>query len=281
MRTLEYRLPTPLEVRQRIEAVGDTIHPTENRRVARDVDEYQLQVAMKYQYLVAGRVSEIAGKYQPGTDLAYPVYINGKECLLLPVKTAKRKTEEGWSLRGPAVPFDKRYEPWAEELWGYLQDNKEPFRFAEKDSSSKRILEAAITHTFQGLHWLLKPTSKRGSKWVPFKSHSLRRCRTLMLQVFHKFEPFDLLFYGGWEDEDMAKTPSGMSHYLYVELDQSPYGLLMLLMQAENFIDKLMVPFNEIHDRIFEKHIIWDRVSPAWREYFNANYSTVRLNEGS
>lgn len=34
-----YRLPTPLEVRQRIEQVGDTIHPTENRRVAKDIDD--------------------------------------------------------------------------------------------------------------------------------------------------------------------------------------------------------------------------------------------------
>ena len=83
------RLPTPLEVRQKIEAVGDTIHPTENRRVAKDVDEYQLQMAMKYEYIVAGRVAEIAGKYQPETDLAYPVYINGIESLLIPVKTAK------------------------------------------------------------------------------------------------------------------------------------------------------------------------------------------------
>jgi len=257
---MTYRLPTPLEVRQQIEKVGSKIHPTDNRRVAKDVDEYQLQMAMKYQYLVAGRVSETAGKYQPGTELAYPVYINGEECLLLPVKTAKRKTEEGWSLRGPSIPFNPDFEPWAEELWEYLQDNRDPFRFAEKDSTSKRILEAAITHTFDGFRWLLKPTSSRGSKWVDFKSHSLRRCRTLMLQVFHKFQPFDLLFYGGWEDEDMAKTPSGMSHYLYVELDQSPYSLVMLIQQAENYIDKLMVPFNEIHDQSFERYLIKERL---------------------
>jgi len=250
------KLPTPLEVRQRIEQVGDTVHPTENRRVAKDVDEYQLQMAMKYQYIVAGRVSEIAGKYQPGTNLAYPVYIDGVESVLFPVKTAKRKTEEGWSLRGPAVPLDKRYEPWAEELWEYLQDNEEPFRFAEKDSSSKRILEAAITYTFNGLHWLLKPTSDRGSKWVSFKSHSLRRCRTVTLSVFYKLTPYELLFYGGWEDKDMAKIPSGESHYLYVEIDESPYALLMILRQAENFIRKLCVPFDEIHDMTFSNFLI-------------------------
>lgn len=260
------RLPTPLEVRQKIEAVGDTIHPTENRRVAKDVDEYQLQMAMKYEYIVAGRVAEIAGKYQPETDLAYPVYINDIESLLIPVKTAKRKTEEGWSLRGPAIPFNKKFEPWTEELWDYLQDNQDPFRFAEKDSSSKRILEAAIEYAFEGTHWLLKPTSDRGSKWTRFKSHSLRRCRTLMLQVFHKFLPFDLLFYGGWEDASMAKIPSGMAHYLYVEMDKSPYSLLMLLMQAENFIEKLCKPFNEVHDMRFGKHIVWERYAEDRRD---------------
>jgi len=261
-----YCLPTPIEVRQRIEAVGDTIHPTENRRVAKDVDEYQLQMAMKYQYLVAGRVSEIAGKYQPGTNLGYPVYIDGVESLLLPVKTAKRKTDTGWSLRGPSVPFNKQYEPWAEELWEYLQDNEEPFRFAEKDSSSKRILEAAITYTFDGMYWNLKPTSDRGSKWVPFKSHSLRRCRTLMLRIFHNLTPWELLFYGGWEDEDMTKEPSGMSHYLYLEIDESDYTLLMLLMQATHFIHKLCIPFKKIHGTRFEQFLIKDRV----REYEGA-----------
>lgn len=254
------RLPTPLEVRRRIEQVGDSIHPTEDKRVAKDVDEYQLRIAMEYQYLVAGRVSEIAGKYQPGTNLAYPVYINDVESVLFPVKTAKRKTEEGWSLRGPSVPFDPNYEPWAEEVYEYLQDNEDPFRFANNDASSKRILEAAEEYTFQGMSWLLKPTSERGSKWVPFKSHSLRRCRTVTLSVFYKLTPYELLFYGGWEDKEMAKIPSGESHYLYVEIDESPYALLILLRQAENFIKKLCVPFDKLHSMTFEQFLIKTRI---------------------
>ena len=256
---MSYRLPTPLEVRKQIEKVGDSIHPTEDRRVARDVDEYQLQMAMKYEYIVAGRVAEIAGKYQPETNLAYPVNIKNIESLLIPVKTAKRKTESGWSLRGPAIPFDPKYEPWTEELWEYLQDNKTPYKFAEKDSTSKRILEAAIEHTFEGFYWNLKPTSNRGSKWVRFKSHSLRRCRTLTLRVFYRFLPWELLFYGGWEDEDMTKEPSGMSHYTYIEIDESDYTLLMLILEAETFIEKLMVPFDKVHGLTFEQFLIKER----------------------
>ena len=260
---MSYRLPTPIEVRNQIEMVGESIHPTDNKRVAKDVDEYQLQMAMKYQYIVAGRVAEIAGKYQPEDNLVYPVYINDIESVLFPVKTAKRKTESGWTLRGPAVPFNPKYEPWAEELYEYLQDNTNPFDFGSvgsKPNSSKRILEAAIEYSFEGFYWNLKPTSGRGSKWVPFKSHSLRRCRTLMLRVFHNLEPFELLFYGGWEDKDMTKEPSGMSHYLYIEIDESDYTLLMLLMQARNFIDKMCVPFKEIHGINFEQFLIKDRI---------------------
>jgi len=141
-----------------------------------------------------------------------------------------------------------------------IVDNEEPFRFAEKDSSSKRILEAAITYTFDGMYWNLKPTSDRGSKWVPFKSHSLRRCRTLMLRIFHNLTPWELLFYGGWEDKDMTKEPSGMSHYLYLEIDESDYTLLMLLMQATHFIHKLCIPFDKIHGTRFEQFLIKDRV---------------------
>lgn len=257
---MNYRLPTPIEIRNQIEMVGESIHPTDNKRVANDVDEFQLKMAMKYQYIVAGRVAEIAGKYLAEDNLAYPVYINDIEALLLPVKTAKRKTESGWTLRGPAIPFDSKYEPWTEELWDYLQDNNNPFKFGDKASTSKRILEAAIEYTFEGFHWNLKPTSNRGSKWVPFKSHSLRRCRTLMLRVFHNLEPFELLFYGGWEDKDMTKEPSGMSHYLYIEIDESDYTLLMLIMQARQFIDKLCVPFDEIHGINFDQFLIKERI---------------------
>ena len=57
----------------------------------------------------------------------------------------------------------------------------------------------------------------------------------------------------------MTKIPSGMAHYLYVEMDKSPYSLLMLLAQAENFIEKLMVPFDEIHDARFEKYLVNER----------------------
>ncbi len=121
-----------------------------NKRVAKDVDEHQLQMAMKYQYIVAGRVAEIAGKYQAEDNLAYPVYINDIEAVLFPVKTAKRKTESGWSLRGPAVPFDPKYEPWAEELYEYLQDNKSPFKFGDKASTSKRILEPLSSTRLMG-----------------------------------------------------------------------------------------------------------------------------------
>jgi len=255
-----FKLPTPLDVRRQIEKVGISVHPTEDRRVANDVDEYQLQMAMKFQYLVAGRVSEIAGKYQPGDNLVYPVLVDGVEAALFPVKTAKRKTEEGWSMRGPMVPFDPEYEPWAEEVFEYLQDNNDPFRFATGDSSSKRILEAAIEHTFRGFYYLLKPSSDRGSKWVPFKSHSLRRVRVVTLSVFYKLTPYDLLFYGGWEDKDMAKIPSGEAHYLYVEFDQSPYSLIMLINQGENYIRKLLVPFNKVHTMTFEDYLIKNRI---------------------
>ena len=64
----------------------------------------------------------------------------------------------------------------------------------------------------------------------------------------------------------MAKIPSGESHYLYVEIDESPYALLMLLRQAENFIKKLCVPFDKLHSMTFEDFMIKSR---------------IHLNEGS
>ena len=51
-----------------------------------------------------------------------------------------------------------------------------------------------------------------------------------------------------------------MSHYLFIEIDESDYTLLMLVMQARNFIDKLMVPFNQVHGQRFEQYLVKERI---------------------
>ncbi|GAG34388.1 unnamed protein product, partial [marine sediment metagenome] len=50
------------------------------------------------------------------------------------------------------------------------------------------------------------------------------------------------------------------SHYLYIEIDESDYTLLMLLMQSRQFIEKLCVPFKEIHGVSFENFLIKERI---------------------
>ena len=58
----------------------------------------------------------------------------------------------------------------------------------------------------------------------------------------------------------MTKEPSGMSHYTYIEIDESDYTLLMLIIEAESFIEKLMIPFDKVHGLNFGQFIIKERL---------------------
>ena len=179
-------LPSVQQVRNRIESIEelDPRYP-KVRRVPQDACLYQIEMAHKYQFLVAGRVSEVAGKYRPEEETAFEVNINGEKGVLFAVKTAKRKTERGYTLRGPAVPF--RYEPWAKEVYDYVNDHSEPFAFQDLHSTSKRTMEAASSYIFDGLSWSYRAYRRKmdlgyidvPTRWKPFqlRSRSQRRQR--------------------------------------------------------------------------------------------------------
>ena len=95
---LTENLPSVEDIRERIDSV----------------EMIKYKNALRYEYLICGRVSEVCGKYGPkGTD-AQIVEIDGEEAVLFLVKTAKRKGK----LRPVALPL--KYEPWARALVGWF-----------------------------------------------------------------------------------------------------------------------------------------------------------------
>lgn len=131
---MEHHQSSDLEIRARIEQVQDK----------------QRRMLFKYQYEVLGRISEVAGKYMPHVDDHQIVDIEGEEFVMWIVKTAKRKGR----LRPCARPLNTKYDPWAKEVYDYMQTYDDyPFKLHEKISTSKTYAMTAARNMFDGLWW--------------------------------------------------------------------------------------------------------------------------------
>jgi hypothetical protein len=119
-----------------IPTVEQTRKAIEEMTIEKPRDEI-FQMALKYIYLIAGRLSEVYGNYSPlGRDtFIHP--IEGEEAVIFLVKTARRKG----LYRVIAVPREK--EKWASELFSFFRKNskKNPFDIGEPIENSRRYLQ--------------------------------------------------------------------------------------------------------------------------------------------
>jgi len=131
---MAYRQSSDQEIRQRIEFVKD-----EQRRML-----------FKYQYLIVGRISEVAGKYMPHRDDHTFIEMDGEEFVMFITKTAKRKGR----MRPCARPLSKKYDPWTKEVYDYMQTYDDyPFKLHENVATSKTYAMNAARKMFAGLWW--------------------------------------------------------------------------------------------------------------------------------
>lgn len=116
-----------------------------------EVEDDKLRHGFMLEYLSLGRVSEIFGKYMPKKTDAILTDFDEEAAALFIIKTAKRKGR----LRPVAVPLDKKYEPWAEEVYEYMVNSKEeyPFSLHENVETSKKYAMTAARKMFKGLWW--------------------------------------------------------------------------------------------------------------------------------
>ena len=179
--------PTDLEVRQRIEGIGTDITVKDVKNVPNNHDDYQYQMAFKFQLMAAGRISEISGNYAPrgvdafevdfdlGKQLTDPVIVDGgvmykevevnEKAVMFVLKTAKRKGK----LRACALPVDPKYEPWAKEIYDYFEDygQKKPFQFDERLDHSKTYAMNYAKQIFKGFEWPMIPYTVSVDKVFP------------------------------------------------------------------------------------------------------------------
>jgi len=150
----QHHAPSYLDIRDRIEAIGRDYDINEVKHIPRNSDSEQYRMAFKYQLLVAGRISEVCGKYAPKGIEVYEVNLSNEDAAMFVVKTAKRKGK----LRAAALPLDPKYEPWTKGVLEYFQDagEKQPFMFNSTPKHSIRYAQWAAAKVFDGLEWPMK-----------------------------------------------------------------------------------------------------------------------------
>lgn len=131
---MSHHQSSDLEIRARIEAVENIQH----------------RMLFKYQYETLGRISEVAGKYMPHRDDHTFMEVEGEEFVMFITKTAKRKGR----MRPCARPLSTRYDPWAKEVYDYMQTYDDyPFSLHENHSTSKTYAMKAARVMLDGLMW--------------------------------------------------------------------------------------------------------------------------------
>lgn len=193
--------------------------------------EKEAKFCFMAEYLFCARISEIIGRKCPsdltttprgitGKDVTQTVYKIGKQkfdVIVFTVRTAKRGGKE----RKIALPLEKEYEPFTEQLFNYVrQFGKDPvFPFTRQ-----KAFEYAA-ETFKGLSYPIeryrpfkdgKPLPMVEEHIKPFRTHALRHLRTTELIEVFDFNGIELSIYGGWTLRSMTGVGSAMSRYAHL-----------------------------------------------------------------
>lgn len=152
------RMPTYLEIRDRIYGIGTDFDVSDIKQIPRDADSEQYRIGFMYQLLIAGRISEMCGSYAPKGDEVYEVKFGEVDAAMFVVKTAKREGK----LRAASIPVDPKYEPWTEEVFEYFRraGDDYPFKFGKNWAASKRYAQWVAARTFGELEWPMKKYSR-------------------------------------------------------------------------------------------------------------------------
>ena len=187
-------------------------------------------------YLFCARASEIIGatnRYDvahnqtsargpTGQDVKLEIFELGDiktEAAIFTVRTAKRDGK----IRKIALPIEKKFEPWTEQLYNYYLEHgtEKVFPFTRQ-----KAWEYA-NETFSGLRYPIekynlydpedpKPKPVK-AHMKPFRTHALRHLRATELIETFGFTGFDLSVYGGWTLRSMVGVGSSMSRYAHLD----------------------------------------------------------------
>lgn len=217
MTTENLKLPEFQTIRERIENAKDE----------------EAKFCFMAEYLFCARISEIIGRKSPsdvtttargitGNDARQTVFkFQNKyhDIVVFTVRTAKRHGKE----REIALPLEKGYEPFTEQLFNYVQQfgkNQHIFPFTRQKAWQY------ATEIFEKLTYPIDPytVTRNGVKQPPvlqhskpFRTHALRHLRASELLDFYDFSGVELSLYGGWTLRSTMNVGSAVSRYAHVK----------------------------------------------------------------
>lgn len=159
----QYSLPSSAEVRGVLEDLPEETVKVKVGTWTISIDGATAKMGLLYEYLIAGRICEVCGKYAPQRKHAIELKVDGVPALMFVVKTAKRKTKRGWTLRPATVPLNPIYEPLTQKVYSYIKTFKPeeyPFMLAPNPETSKRYAEAYAKEVFSNYHWHFIPYNR-------------------------------------------------------------------------------------------------------------------------
>ena len=152
----QYSMPSSAEMRGVLEDLPEEPIRVQVGSWSVPIDGLVAKLGFLYEYLIAGRICEVCGKYAPQRKHAIELKVDGVPALMFVVKTAKRKTKRGWTLRPATVPLNPIYEPLTQKIYSYIKSFEPedyPFMLASNPETSKRYAEAYCQEIFKNHHW--------------------------------------------------------------------------------------------------------------------------------
>ena len=197
------------------------------------VEPYDIRYVLECAYLFCGRISELVSESCPGDKKTVPRGPTGKdvgvdtfefgplkvEVAIFNIKTAKRQGKP----RLIALPLDKKYESWTEEILDYYNEcgSKPLFPFTRQRAwqHSKEAFEG-LTYPID--RYIVTKKSELEKITVnahnrAFRLHALRHLRTTELITVYGFDGIDLSIYGGWTLRSMLGVGSSMERYAHLQ----------------------------------------------------------------
>lgn len=187
-------------------------------------------------YLFCARASEIIGKTNcydlansqtiargpTGQDVKLETFELGEiktDAAVFTIRTAKRDGK----IRKIALPLEKKFEPWTEQLYNYYSGygNEKVFPFTrQKAWEYAQEIFLGLSYPIEKYN-LYNPEETKPlpvkTHLKPFRTHALRHLRATELIETFGFTGFDLSVYGGWTLRSMVGVGSALSRYAHLD----------------------------------------------------------------
>ena len=226
------------------------------REIIDGINDVRQKIGFKYLYLIAGDVSEAWGKNSPSKkDMKKITFeINGESipAIVFFVKKARSKN----TIRVCSIPMEPKFEPWAEEVYNWFQDQEMEQPLIE-DGKKKKIRtyygEAHLLakKIFQDFKWYrniyYKDSQKIEYDEKEFTLMSLRDLRRNILRELYHFSNLDMAIFTGIKSYVSHNSFERKTYDDIMEHYSDLNNVESIIELTENYFSNLLIPSDDLY----------------------------------